>query len=295
MDHGRAGGAAARSRTCAGFAGAWRAASRSASRVAGSARSLTRPARRRCRPALRAAVARGARRRRSGSAGRPPPRRATRCRATDARELRLIAPAHLAVLRDLRDAGREQPAPRQLPGGPAAGRRAPDLAHQHRPLSPVGHCRARLRLGRRPARPSSGWRRRSRPSRRCPSTGATSSTGIDTRDLRVLDPPYVSSVDSGNLAGHLIALANACEEWARAPLPDPRPGLRDALRARPRGARRPARRPGGRGRGACSTRSRRVLAGDQPFEALAAGAGAARRQGLPARSRRPLPPTATRT
>src|SRR5690606_207473 len=30
---------------------------------------------------------------------------------------------------------------------------------------------------------------------------------------RVLDPPYVSSVDSGNLAGHLIALANACEEW----------------------------------------------------------------------------------
>ncbi|AUH66757.1 glycosyl transferase (plasmid) [Paracoccus zhejiangensis] len=36
----------------------------------------------------------------------------------------------------------------------------------------------------------------------------------DTRDGRVLDPPYVSSVDSGNLAGHLIALANACEDWA---------------------------------------------------------------------------------
>lgn len=35
----------------------------------------------------------------------------------------------------------------------------------------------------------------------------------DTQDLRVLDPPYVSSVDSGNLAGHLITLANACEEW----------------------------------------------------------------------------------
>ncbi len=35
----------------------------------------------------------------------------------------------------------------------------------------------------------------------------------DTRDLRVLDPKYVSSVDSGNLAGHLIALANACREW----------------------------------------------------------------------------------
>ena len=28
----------------------------------------------------------------------------------------------------------------------------------------------------------------------------------DTRDLRPLEPKYVSSVDSGNLAGHLIAL-----------------------------------------------------------------------------------------
>ncbi len=35
----------------------------------------------------------------------------------------------------------------------------------------------------------------------------------DTRTLRVLEPAYVSSVDSGNLAGHLIAVANACEEW----------------------------------------------------------------------------------
>src|SRR5208282_2323394 len=34
----------------------------------------------------------------------------------------------------------------------------------------------------------------------------------DTRDLRPLDPRYVSSVDSGNLAGHLIALGNACRE-----------------------------------------------------------------------------------
>ena len=35
----------------------------------------------------------------------------------------------------------------------------------------------------------------------------------DTGDLRPLDPRYVSAVDSGNLAGHLIALANACREW----------------------------------------------------------------------------------
>ncbi len=37
----------------------------------------------------------------------------------------------------------------------------------------------------------------------------------ETRDLRPLDPMYVSSVDSGNLAGHLIAMANACREWSR--------------------------------------------------------------------------------
>ena len=35
----------------------------------------------------------------------------------------------------------------------------------------------------------------------------------DTGDLRPLEPPYVSTVDSGNLAGHLIALASACAEW----------------------------------------------------------------------------------
>ena len=32
----------------------------------------------------------------------------------------------------------------------------------------------------------------------------------DTQDLRALEPKYISSVDSGNLAAHLIALANGC-------------------------------------------------------------------------------------
>ena len=40
----------------------------------------------------------------------------------------------------------------------------------------------------------------------------------DTNDLRPLEPKYVSSVDSGNLAGHLIALGNACREIAAAPI-----------------------------------------------------------------------------
>jgi len=34
-----------------------------------------------------------------------------------------------------------------------------------------------------------------------------------TESLEPLAPAYISSVDSGNLAGHLIALANACDEW----------------------------------------------------------------------------------
>jgi cyclic beta-1,2-glucan synthetase len=52
-----------------------------------------------------------------------------------------------------------------------------------------------------------------------------------TKDLRVLEPAYVSSVDSGNLAGHLIVLANACEEWMDVSLaPDARRGIADNLR-----------------------------------------------------------------
>nr|WP_272213190.1 hypothetical protein [Marinicella sp. W31]MDC2879138.1 hypothetical protein [Marinicella sp. W31] len=51
-----------------------------------------------------------------------------------------------------------------------------------------------------------------------------------TDDMRVLDPAYVSSVDSGNLAGHLIALANACEAWAEADdVSNVRTGMKDSL------------------------------------------------------------------
>jgi cyclic beta-1,2-glucan synthetase len=53
----------------------------------------------------------------------------------------------------------------------------------------------------------------------------------DTKDLRTLDPPYISTVDSGNLAGHLIALAAACSEWASSSLSDAGrlAGIADAL------------------------------------------------------------------
>jgi cyclic beta-1,2-glucan synthetase len=53
----------------------------------------------------------------------------------------------------------------------------------------------------------------------------------DTRDLRPLDPRYVSTVDSGNLAAHLIALANACHGWIDLPSEYSQcfPGIRDSL------------------------------------------------------------------
>ena len=40
----------------------------------------------------------------------------------------------------------------------------------------------------------------------------------DTQDLRVLEPAYVSTVDSGNLAGNLLALAQECRELKERPL-----------------------------------------------------------------------------
>jgi cyclic beta-1,2-glucan synthetase len=53
----------------------------------------------------------------------------------------------------------------------------------------------------------------------------------DTQDLRPLDPRYVSSVDSGNLAAHLITLANACGHAIvhRVPGAVPFAGIEDGL------------------------------------------------------------------
>ncbi len=53
----------------------------------------------------------------------------------------------------------------------------------------------------------------------------------DTQDLRALDPKYVSSVDSGNLAAHLITLANACAQMSgqRATESERLTGIEDGL------------------------------------------------------------------
>ena len=53
----------------------------------------------------------------------------------------------------------------------------------------------------------------------------------DTTDLRAMEPKYVSSVDSGNLAAHLITLGNACREIVASPIGNGswKSGLDDAL------------------------------------------------------------------
>jgi cyclic beta-1,2-glucan synthetase len=53
----------------------------------------------------------------------------------------------------------------------------------------------------------------------------------DTQDLRPLEPRYVSSVDSGNLAAHLITVAGAFRQWQQDSRPAPAAieGLTDAL------------------------------------------------------------------
>ncbi len=53
----------------------------------------------------------------------------------------------------------------------------------------------------------------------------------ETRDLHALEPKYVSSVDSGNLGGHLIALVNACREIIAGPVGNPKwtKGIEDNL------------------------------------------------------------------
>ena len=53
----------------------------------------------------------------------------------------------------------------------------------------------------------------------------------DTTDLHALEPKYVSSVDSGNLAGDLLVLGNACREMIDRPVVSTQwlAGIADAL------------------------------------------------------------------
>ena len=130
----------------------------------------------------------------------------------DRKTLRHGCPPDMAVFRDFRHPGGQHAAAGQFPGRSKAAGRPSHIAHQRRALSSVRCQRAGIRLA---------W-----PERLVGRIEATLATvkrlekyrghlynWYDTANLQPLEPKYVSTVDSGNLAGHLIALSNVCSSW----------------------------------------------------------------------------------
>ncbi len=98
----------------------------------------------------------------------------------------------------------------------------PVVAHRTSPTNlgtvpAVRPSRRTTSAGSGSSRSRNGWRRRWRRWRASSASAATSTTGTTPAICRPLDPKYVSSVDSGNLAGHLIALAMPAARSARDP------------------------------------------------------------------------------
>ena len=123
--------------------------------------------------------------------------------------------ANLAVLRDLRHSRRQHVASRQFSGG--SGARSRLIGHR-RPTSDSTCCRSPApasSAGWVFMTPPSGSSRRLHRCRRLERYRGHFYNWYDTRDLRALEPNYVSTVDSGNLAGHLITLANSCRAGTR--------------------------------------------------------------------------------
>ena len=109
--------------------------------------------------------------------------------------------------------GRSLAAARQLPGESPRPARPPHLADQHRACSCCRRSRPTISATSR----STGQLHRiaQRPSPRCCACNGiavTSTTGTTRRRLPRCSPAYISTVDSGNLAGHLVTLRAA---WPR--------------------------------------------------------------------------------
>ena len=171
-------------------------------------------------------------------------------------------------------------------------RRTPVVAHrtspnQHRPLPAVDRRRLATSAGPAPSKRLNGWKRCSLSLKAMTRYRGHFLNWYETRSLAVLEPAYVSSVDSGNLAGHLIALANACDEWHAPGAPvDAKSGMLDALGLASNFASRvdPIR-AGGHDAGAADRRDRRFTrraivprdpGADAPAPVAEGGAGGAR-------------------
>ena len=113
----------------------------------------------------------------------------------------------------------QRAAARQLPGRSQPGRRPSHVADEHRDVPAGDGDRPGLRLDRhaRDGRAPRGDARHHRP--RWNSSAATSTTGTTRATCAGSSPQYVSSVDSGNLAGHSSRSSNACRQMIDQPLP----------------------------------------------------------------------------
>ena len=134
--------------------------------------------------------------------------------AEQQRELRLIARRTWRFFETFVTAEDNHLPPDNFQEDPRARGGAPHLAHQHRPLSAVDGGGAGFRLVW-PARCARPHRGHARHLVRMHKHRGHLFNWYDTRDLRPLEPRYVSSVDSGNLAAHLITLAGAFREWQK--------------------------------------------------------------------------------
>ena len=150
-------------------------------------------------------------------AGASPTGSAGRGRSPNAADRRRAPSAAAGRAQDLACSSRRSSATTTTGSRPTTSRRIPDgrIAHRTSPTN-MG-----LLAARRRCRPttwatsacggwSSGWRRRSRRSTGWRSTGATSTTGTRRETLQPLPPAYISTVDSGNLLGCLMALEQGC-------------------------------------------------------------------------------------
>ena len=118
-------------------------------------------------------------------------------------------PQDLGLLRDLRRPGRQLAAARQLSGASGRAHRPPHLAHQHRalPAGQPGGLRFRLHHGRPVAERTANTFRTMEALERYRGHFFN---WYDTQSLKPLQPLYISTVDSGNLAGHLLTLRPGC-------------------------------------------------------------------------------------
>ncbi|WP_333826346.1 GH36-type glycosyl hydrolase domain-containing protein [Pararhodobacter sp.] len=159
-----------------------------------------------------------------------PPRRAARLSDADRRELRLIARSTWRYFETFVTSDDNDLPPDNFQETPQ-----PVVARRTSPTN-IG-----LYLLATTAAQDMGWIGRAEATARLERTLATMQRMPQFRghlynwhatdDLRVLEPAYVSTVDSGNLAGHLIAVAQACAQWQCAPAAeeDWRAGLSDTL------------------------------------------------------------------